>query len=321
MIGPVRAFADGARRTLGALRIVTWVWLANLLFALPMAAVVGDAIGDSIGGSRVGESLLEGFDLVWHSEYAEKSQGVAGTLAPSQVGVGAFLDNLELWFSGELFGLEPGLVAAGLLYALLWALLAGGVLAHVQSRERATLGSFFSFGGEFFFRFVRLALVLAVAYYLVYRFSHWLFGRVEIWTRETTVEKSVLLYNLLAAALVLLLLAGVRMVADYAKIAIVLEDRRSSLLAALRGARFVLRRPLRTFGLMLLVAAIGAGLLLLYSVASPGVGQASWTAVLVAFLVSQLFLFARLGLRVALLAAELELYESAAPFPSFDPEV
>ena len=166
----------------------------------------------------------------------------------------------------------------------------GGALAHLQSREPASLGRFFAFGGEFFFRFVRLTAFMSALYYLVYRFSRWLFGRVEIWTLDLTAEKSVLLYNLVAAAAILLLLVGLRMVADYAKIAIVLEDRRSALLAMLRGFRFVLRRPLRTFGLVLLVAVVGAAILWLYNLVSPGVGQASWAAVIGALLLSQLFL-------------------------------
>ena len=37
-IGPVRAALNGGRRLLAVRRIVIWVWLANLAFALPLAA-------------------------------------------------------------------------------------------------------------------------------------------------------------------------------------------------------------------------------------------------------------------------------------------
>ncbi len=314
MIGPVRAVRNGAARLARARRVVVWLWLANLLFALPLAVAVGASIGNSIGASQVAERLLEGLDLIWHSEYAAVTDGVGGTLQPSQVGVGAFLDNLELWFSGALFELEPGLVAAGVLYALVWALLLGGVLAYLQSGDVPTVRGFFGFGGEFFFRFVRLTAVVGVLYYGVFRFSRWLFARLEHLTRDVTAEKSVLLVYLGAAALVLLLLVFLRMISDYAKIAMVIEDRRSALLAALRGARFVAGKPLRTFGLVLLIAGVGAVALYLYSQVAPGVGQATWLAVIGAFLVSQLFLIVRLGLRLTLLGAELDLYERTSPF-------
>lgn len=310
----IRSALNGAQRVLRVQRVVIWLWIANLLFALPLAVHVGEQVRRSIGASRVGESLLEGFDLVWHTEYQAEAEGVGGSLEPSQVGVGALLDNLELWFSGEIFELDPGLITAGGLYALLWALLVGGAIGYLQSGERPTLRGFFGFGGEFFFRFARLTVVSAVLYYLVYRFSKWLFGWLEHRTRDVTVEKSVLLVYLLAAAVVIVLLIFIRMLADYAKVAMVMEDRRSALLAALRGARFVLSRPLATFGLVLQLAAAGWLVLYLYSLLAPGVTQASWLAVIAAFLFSQLFLIVRLGLRLTLLGGELDLYERTSPF-------
>ena len=98
MLGALRATANGVARLIRVKRLVLWLWLANVLFALPLAVVVSDAIGQSIRASRVGETLLEGLDLVWHAEYAAATDGVGGTLEPSQVGIGAFLDNLELSF-------------------------------------------------------------------------------------------------------------------------------------------------------------------------------------------------------------------------------
>lgn len=314
MLGPLTATRDGFGRLVRVKRIVVWLWLANVLCALPLAALVAAGVTGSIRSSRVGENLLEGFDLVWHSEYQARAEGVAGTLEPSQVGVGAFLDNLELWFAGRLFGLEPGLVGAGLTYALLWALLLGGVLAYLQSGDRPTVRGFFGFGGEFFGRFVRLALVLAPLYWAVYRLSKWLFGRLEHATRDVTVERTVLTYYLMAAAGVLLLLAALRMISDYAKIAMVLEDRRSALLAALRGARFVAGRPFRTLALVALYGAAGMVLLYAYHLLGPGTRQASWPAVAAAFLGGQLMLIARLTLRLALLGAELDLYERTSSF-------
>ncbi len=313
MTGPIRSAINGAARLSRVRRLLVWLWIANLLFALPLAFQVSASIERSIGASQVGRTLLERLDLIWHTEYQDASEGVSATLEPSQVGVGAFLDNLELWFSGEIFELDPGLIAAGALYALLWALLIGGALGYLQSGARPTLRGFFGSGGEFFFRFVRVTVLMAGLYYLVYRFSEWLFESLEYRTRDVTVEKSVLSVYLLAAALVVLLLVLVRMISDYAKVAIVMEDRRSALLASLRGVRFVLSHPIGTLGVVLIVGVAGLVVLYLYSLVAPGVGQSTWTTVVLAFLVSQLFLIARLALRLTLLGAELDLYERASP--------
>lgn len=310
----LEAVLHGIRRVVGMPRLLVWLWLANLAFALPMAAVVSDSISQSLGASYTGEALLEGLDLIWHTEYKSASSGLGATFEPSQVGVGAFLDNLERWFSGRLFELDRGLVTAGVVYALFWAFLLGGALVHLQNGERPSLRSFGAFCGEYFFRFARLIGVMAGPYWLVYKFGRWLFGRVEWWARDVTVERTVLGYYLFAAALVVLMLTVLRMIADYAKAAMVYEDRRSALLAALRGARFVATHPVATLGLTLWFAAGGVVVLWLYKLLAPGVGQASWLAVIGAFLVGQLFLLARLAVRLSLLGGELQLYDRLTPF-------
>lgn len=314
MTGPVQYMLHGWSRLQRVRRLVAWLWLANILFALPLAALVASGVARSIRSSRIAEILLEGLDLVWHSEYAASTTGVAGSLSPSQVGVGAFLDNVELWFSGRMFELEPGLVAAGVLYGALWAFLLGGTLACLQSGERPSLRRFSGFCGEFFGRFLRLVAVMAVPYYLVYRLSGWLFGSIEEWTRDVTQERSVLALYLLAAALIVLLLIVLRMISDYAKIAMVMEDRRSALFAAARGASFVVGRPIRALALVAIAGAIGLLMLYAYHLVAPGTSQASWTAVGAAFALGQLFLIARLSLRLTLLGAELDLYEKTSSF-------
>ena len=99
--------------------------------------------------------------------------------------------------------------------------------------------SFLASSSRYFFRFLRLVIAAGLAYYLIYRFSLWLFPEIERATRDVTVERTVLLYNLVAAAFVLLLLVLVKVSIDYAKISTVVEERRSMVLAALRGAQFV----------------------------------------------------------------------------------
>lgn len=316
MRAALQAARRGLARTLRVRRIVVWLWLANLLFALPMATVVSDAMHDSIGPSQIGRSLLQGLDLVWHTEYRSKAPGVGRSFEPSQLGVGAFLDNLELWFTGRMFTGERGLVAAGIAYALLWALMLGGALESLRSGERATLRGFFGFGGEFFFRFVRVAALMAGGYYLVYKFARWLFGKVEFWVRDVTVERTVFAYYLMVAVGVIILLVALRMAADYAKIAIVYEDRRSALLAILRGFRFVIGSPVRTFGLAFSFAVAGALLLWVYDWIAPGAGQSTWVTVVGAFLVSQLFLLVRLFMRLSFLGGEIELYDGSSHFPA-----
>lgn len=306
----VKASFTGLARVLGSPLLVLWLWLFNFVVALPLAVVMAGSIESSIGASLVHQKLREGFDMGWYGEYRSRAEGVETTFSPSVVGVGAFVDNVEAWFDGGLFEAFPGLVAVGVLYAVVWALLLGGILHRLGGGTGMfRLSEFLSQGGAHFFRFARLAVISGVFYYSVYRFSTWLFGRIQESTRDVTVEKTVLTYVVLAALLVVFLLSLVNMAFDYAKIATFKENRRSMLLAALKGFGFVLGNLRKTLTLYLGLGLVGVTFLFVYWLVAPGPGQASGVSVVVAFLVGQAYLVAKLVLRLTFYAGEMTLYE------------
>ena len=96
---------------------------------------------------------------------------------------------------------------------------------------------------------------------------------------------------------------------DYARVAIVVGERRSAFLAALAGLGFVMRRPIATYGLLALFALAGLVLLMVRQLVVPGLGESSWLGIAAVALLGQAFLVARLILRLGLLAGELTLYE------------
>ncbi len=305
-----RAIFDGLGDALSSARLLALLWLALLLVALPAGVLIEESIRDSIGASRVEESLRRGLDLGWLAEYQSRARGLERTLEASIVGRGAVFDNLESWFSGELFTSRAG-VAFGLVYALVWLFLLGGVLDRFARRERKfVLAPFVAAGARFFPRLLRLTLVSALLYFGIYRLGRWLFPWIERQTRDVTVERTALAAYLAGALVIVALLGLVNLVFGYAKIAVVYEGRRSALESLLRAARFVAARPLKTFGLYGVLALLALALVVLYAWLVPGSGQASILAILLAFGVSQLYLVARLALRLTFFAAQTRLYEA-----------
>ncbi len=253
----LKALIKGFWRVISSPGLIVWLWLVSVVVALPLAWVMSESIESSLGGSLVSDKLREGFDMEWFGEFESEAKGLETTFTPTVTGVGAFYNNLEAWLSGDLFEMYPGLVGLGVLYALLWALFMGGVLERYAGSEGMfNLSRFFATGGKFFFRFVRLAVLSGVLYYLVYRLGGWLFVWVEESTLDVTVEKTVFARLVLAAMVVGFLLTLVNMVFDYAKIAAFKEDRRSMLLAALRGLGLVFSHPLKTMGLYYALVAV-----------------------------------------------------------------
>ena len=107
---------------------------------------------------------------------------------------------------------------------------------------------------------------------------------------------------------ILLLTALVMMVFDYARIAAILEEQPGTLRALGRGLRFVFRHPVSVLALAVMVGLCVIGLVALRTVLAPGVGEATALGIALVFLLGQLFVAARLALRLTLVGAELALY-------------
>jgi len=317
------SIAVGLRQTLRSPGMLLGLWLAGVLVAIPAALVMSVALERSIGASQAHEQLRDGFDMGWYGEFAAEAKGIETTFRPELAGATALLDNLEGLVDGTLFGGFAGLVGVGVLYGLLWALLLGGALRRFAAPDRKRgMARFLQDGAELFPRFVRLALISAPLYGLVYLLHRRLYAAVESATRDVTDEVTVLMLSLAVWLLSALLLAFVHVVFGYAKIVTVIEGRRSMLLAALRGAGFVLGHPLRTSGLYLVLVFAAVLLLTLYAWLGPGSAQAGWVSVALAFAAGQLYLLLRIALRLALLGAQTELFlrltsrRAARPVPA-----
>ena len=309
----IRALFGGLGDSLASPRLLAVLWLTLVLVALPAGVLIQESLHAAIGSSRVEEGLRQGLDLSWVGEYASRARGLERTFRASIVGRGAVFDNLEAWFRGDLF-LEPGKVAFGAAYALIWLFLLGGVLDRFARRERKlVLAPFVAAGARFFPRLLRLTVVSGLLYYAVYRFARWLFPWIEELSREVTVERTVLAAYLGGAALIVLLLGLINLLFGYAKIAVVFEGRRSSLGALLRAIRFAARHPVKVVGLYLALTLLAVALIALYATLAPGPGQSSVPSIALAFLIGQLYLVARLAVRLTFFSAQMRLYEAERP--------
>lgn len=311
MITVTRAMTQGLGLALASASLLAFLWLLLVLVALPPSLVMSSAIRDSLGSSRIADTVADEMNLAWLGEFQAEASRLSETLTAPLLGKTAVFVTIEDWWTGELFRGQLGLVALGVFTALAWALCLGGILDRFhRGRERFSIGRFFAAGGSQFPRFVRLAALSAVLYYGIYRLARWLFPWIERATVEVTVERTVLLLNGLAALVILTLLVFVHLVFDYAKIAIVVEERRSALLAAVRGLGFVVRNPSRALGVYSGFLALTALLLAGHWIVAPGVTQGTTLGVLVSFGYAQLLLVARLVLRLGLLGASMRLFES-----------
>jgi hypothetical protein len=298
------AFRDGFSRVRRAPVVVIGLWMSTLLVALPLALVLRGLLAEHLGASLMAETAVRGVNYDWWNEFLAQASGPGQTFVPAIIGFAAVLDNVSrLADNGALAPALAGLVGMQIVVSMF---LAGGVLERL-ARDRA-LGpaAFFSACGVWFVRFLRLGVVAAVAYWLLFARLHpWLFDTLYAgWTDDLTVERTAFAVRLGLYCVFTALVCAVNLVFDYAKIRAVVEDRRSMIGALVAAARFVVRHPAKTVALYV-VNALGFLLVVgFYYLAAPGASEG-----VLAFAVGQVYIVLRVVVRLQFAASQTALFQ------------
>ena len=307
-MNPVRAWRDGIRRVAGAPLILVGVWLMTTLVSLPLTLAIRGEIANHLGASLSAETAATGVNYEWMQEFADQATGLGTTLKPTILGFGAVLDNLSAFIDNTARPLI--IVGAASAYIVLWLFAAGGVIDR-YARDRATgAQGFFSASGVFFFRFLRLAIVMFAVYGLLFGYLHpWLFNReYPRLIREVNVERTAFLIRAGLYLVFGLVLAACNLVFDYAKVRAVVEDRRSALGALVAAVRFIRRNLAAAVTVYLLNVALFALTLAAYAAVAPGAGGIGWT-MWIGFAIGQLYILARLSVKLIFWASETALFQ------------
>jgi hypothetical protein len=317
------AFIDGLGRVQRAPALVAGLWLTTFLLAWPLALTLRGMLAAHLGASLAAESAASGMNFDWWNEFLAQAAGIGQTFVPAILGFAAVLKNISGVADAQ--GLPTVIASAVTAHMIISMFLMGGVLDRLARDRRTGTYGFFAACGTFFFRLLRLGLIAAVVYWVLFTTIHeWLFD--DAWralTRDLTVERSAIAYRAVLYALLGALVLAANVWFDYAKVRMVVEDRRSALGALTSSARFIARNASAVFGLYLLNVVIFIAVLLLYALVAPGAsgGAAAW----VGFLIGQLYITLRVVVRLLFAASQTALFQSrlahagytAAPLPSW----
>ncbi len=308
-VNAAEAWRDGIRRVFKAPAIVAGVWLVTTAISLPLALSLRTELMNHLGASLAATSAAQGVNYEWMQEFADQATGLGTTFRPTIIGFGAVLDNLSAFMDAVP---RPVLVigAAGV-YIAAWLFLAGGIIDR-YARDRATRAhGFFSASGGFFFRFVRLAIVMGVVYGLMFGYLHpWLFDRVYTrLIRNVNVERTAFMIRAGLYLVFGLCLAAVNVIFDYAKVRTVVEDRRSAFGALAAALHFVRRNAGAAIGVYALNVALFALTIAVYAVLAPRAGGSGWM-MWVGFAIGQMYVLGRLCVKLIFWASETSLFQS-----------
>jgi hypothetical protein len=313
---PIYAWRDGWRRVFHAPAIVVGVLLMTILLALPLALTLRGVLQAHLGRSAMAETAADGVDFDWWQEFTSQASGLGATFTPSVIGFAAVLDNIGSVLDGlpEILPITAALVT----YLAGWAFVSGAVIDRYARQRKTRAHGFFAAGGVLFFRFLRLACVAGLVYWFLFAYVHdWLFGD---WypdlTRDMDTERRAFAVRATFYAIFGALLIVANIVFDYAKIRIVVEDRRSVLGGLAAALRMIARRPGATFGLYALNALTFVVWLVVWRVIAPGV-TGSGIGMWMALALGQLYVLARLLLKLQFIASQTALFQASLAHAAF----
>ena len=129
-------------------------------------------------------------------------------------------------------------------------------------------------------------------------------------TRDVTTERSAFAIRLAGYAIFGGLLIACNLIFDFARVRIVVEDRRSALGGLLAGARFAWRNLSAAVGLYMLNAVAFLVLVALYALLAPGAPRSGWSMWLVLG-VGEAYILLRHYLKLLFYASQTVFFQGA----------
>ena len=313
---PINAWRDGWKRVIAAPAIVAGVFAMTILLALPLAITMRGVLADHLGDSLASESAATGVNYDWWQEFTAQATGLGTTFSPSIIGFATVLDNISGLLDARA-RIAPIAAALGL-YLAGWTFLSGGILDRYARQRPIRAQGFFAASGVYFFRFVRLAMIAGLIYWWLFGYVHpWLFDEQFVnLTRGMNVERSAFLIRAFFYVIFGTLLVGANLIVDYAKVRIVVEDRHSALGALSAAIRFIRNHFRHVIALFALNSLTFLALLAAWAIVAPGVGNAG-LSMWIAFLVAQMYVIARLLLKLQFIASQTALFQAKLAHSSY----
>jgi hypothetical protein len=299
------AVVEGWRRVLRAPLISLGMLAITTAVALPLAVLVARQVQTDLGYSATADRVWQWWDTEWGGEFAAEAQGVAKTLTYEIIGFGATLRTLDEILDGH--GPDSAVLLPIAVYAVLWLWFSGGILDRLARGRPVRPGPFFAACGVFFFRFLRVAVIIVPLYAVLFLVIHpLLFETVYAWRIADLASETRALVTRVGLYLVfVLLLMLVSLLSDFAKVRMVVEDRHSAISSVAAGARFIRRRFWRVSWLYVFNILIQVVLARLWLQTAPGSTASVW----VALLASQVYLVFRLWARLSFMASEIVFFQ------------
>jgi len=304
-----KAINNGITLVIKNYKMALIVYLVNIVLAILIAIPIYSTLKDNIADRGVRDALEQNFDYEWWSSFNFQAEGLKKTIRPAlSSGFAPLFDNFELFLTGKFTSFGMVIFFWGLAMVFISAFFNGGVIGlYADEKLTFSVSRFFSLSGFYFHHFFALALTMLLVVFIFYKTLHRLILNLADQITAGAAGNSWL-FHFLAYLLLLLIIFFIKIIFDYAKIILVLENQKSSWLCIWLATKFVVRHLLKTFGLYLLLSVIGLSIVLCFGFLLDVLNASSLFILLTVILLQQLFIFIKIGLRFCFYASQLELY-------------
>ena len=306
MLYALRALGSGLRTVITAPALLIVVTVVSLLSVLPFGLVLGSQVRVALANRQPVYLGTAEIDAEWWMQFLEHAEGLAATFTPAIIGAAAPLDNLSAMLDGTARPLA--ILGPVVLAALVWAWLWGGLLERFHSQRRIGVAAFWEAGWRHVWTFAAISLTAAVAHLVLYFTVHaLLFGPVFGWLASVAdTERAAFLWRIALYAVFGACLLAVSMMADFARVSLVVQARRGVRQAIGAAAAFLREHAGSALMLYVLVGILFGAMLGLYVTGEVygGTRLGGWRSILI----GQAYIVARLAIRLTLAASGTRLF-------------
>jgi hypothetical protein len=288
----LKSYYEGIKEAASQAKMIFVLWLANIAFGSIIFYLFLGVFSRAMGRSAVAEGLLKRFDFNFLVEFISNHGESVATIFSSIV----VLTLLYLLVSTFLFG--------GILFSLTLRLRS----SHLAGDGRKFAQIFFQGAGKFFGRFFRLLIysLLLWTASLVLLFIVNLF--ISLFAGREASEKLFFYTLWLRLAIALFIFFLVKMILDYTRIKIAFEDSPKVFRSLLEMIKYVFKKLGKTLALYYLLLLTGIVFFAVLWTLKSVIPQISFITIVIAFLISQVFIASQGWLRIAFQQAQLVFY-------------
>jgi hypothetical protein len=285
MISIFTAFSSGIKDVYKNKSVVLIFYLIQFIFAYFLTKPFTELLTKTFSKSTLSDVILQKFNYIYFSiMFRDIGKGVS------------------------LFGLFlPVLI----LYSLIIIFLTAGIYWLFFSKVEFKLSEFFTRCGNYFSRFFKLYSISFLFYIgciLVFFLLYWLKSSL---TEDSISEVWPVILTFASFGILAMLIAMVMMLFDYAKVVLITETHTGMYSALKEAAMFFMMNFFKTIGIYLLYILTTILLFVIFKFIDSFIVTDTFFAISIYFVLSQIFVFVRQYLRLALFDSIIVYYQKS----------